>query len=206
MKALKLVVFGIALFFAGATHAQVSIHVNIGTPPQWAPVGYEGSRYYYLPDLEAYYDVETSMFIYFERNSWVHRTYLPLRYRNYDLYNCYKVGLGNYRGETPYYNHREYRTKYANGRNRSYQRTIGERPGREYYRDRNDRERNQVNRGRYNRIEGNDRPGDARYDRHGNERNQRFDRGHDNGNNRNNDKRDNRHNNGNDNRKKDHDN
>jgi len=182
MKALKLVVFGIALFFAVAAHSQVSVHFNVGVRPQWAPVGYEDSRYYYLPDVESYYDVDNSMFIYYEGNSWVHRSYLPNRYRNYDLYHGYKVGMGNYRGDTPYYNHREYRTRYANGRNRSIQRTIGERPGREYYRDRNDHERNQVNRGRYNRIEGNDRRGDAGYDRRGNDRNQKMERGRGNGN------------------------
>ena len=173
MKVLKLVVLGIILFFAGSASAQVSVRFNVGLQPQWAPVGYEDSRYYYLPDVESYYDVENSMFIYYEGNSWVHRSYLPNRYRNYDLYNGYKVGMGNYRGNTPYYNHREYRDRYSNGRNRSVQRTIGQRPGREYYRDRNDRERNQVNRGRYNRISGNDRRGDASYDRRGYERNDR---------------------------------
>jgi len=177
MKALKLVALGIILFFAGAAQAQVSVRFNIGSQPQWAPAGYEDSRYYYLPDVEAYYDVDNSMFIYYEGNSWIHRSYLPSRYRNYDLYGGYKVGMGKYRGNTPYYNHREYRSRYAHGRNRSVQRTIGQRPGRAYYRDRNDRERNQVNRGRYNRINGNDRRGDASYDRHGSERNQRYDNG-----------------------------
>ncbi len=173
MKALKLVALGIVLFFAGAASAQVSVRFNVGLQPQWAPAGYEDSRYYYLPDVESYYDVENSMFIYYEGNSWVHRSYLPNRYRNYDLYNGYKVGMGDYRGNTPYYNHREYRERYANGRNRFAQRTIGQRPGREYYRESNDRERNQVNRGRYNRISGNDRRGDASYDRRGYERNDR---------------------------------
>jgi len=182
MKVLKLVVLGIILFFAGSASAQVSVRFNVGLQPQWAPVGYEDSRYYYLPDVESYYDVENSMFIYYEGNSWVHRSYLPNRYRNYDLYNGYKVGMGNYRGNTPYYNHREYRNRYSNGRNRSVQRTIGQRPGREYYRGSNDRERNQVNRGRYNRISGNDRRGDASYDRRGTERNQRSVRSRINGN------------------------
>jgi len=182
MKALKLVTLGIVLFFAGSVSAQVSVRFNVGVQPQWAPVGYEDSRYYYLPDVESYYDVENSMFIYYEGNSWVHRSYLPNRYRNYDLYNGYKVGMGNYRGNTPYYNHREYRDRYSNGRNRSAQRTIGQRPGRENIRGRNDRESNQVNRGRYNRIGGNDRRGDASYDRRGAERNQRSVKSRSNGN------------------------
>ncbi len=211
MKALKLVALGIVLFLAGAVQAQVSVRFNIGLQPQWAPVGYENTRYYYLPDVESYYDVENSMFIYYERNSWVHRSYLPGRYRNYDLYGGYKVGMRDYRGNMPYYKHREYRDRYAHGRNRTIQRTIGYRPGREYYSDRNDREKNQVNRGRYNRIDGNDRSGDNRYDRSGYERNQRFERDRDNGrdnrnNDRNNGKGDNRHDNGNKYKKKDRDN
>ena len=174
MKALKLVAFGIVLFCASAVQAQVSVRFNLGVQPEWAPVGYEDSRYYYLPDVEAYYDVQNSMFIYYEGNSWIHRSYLPSRYRNYDLYHGYKVGMGNYRGNTPYYNHREYRARYANGHNRSVQRTIGQRPGgRESYRGRADRQSNQVNRGRSVRIQPNDRRGDASYDRRGNQRSER---------------------------------
>ncbi|HZK92623.1 MAG TPA: hypothetical protein VFC67_00345 [Prolixibacteraceae bacterium] len=190
MKAFKLVALGIVLFFAGATQAQVSVHFNIGSQPQWAPVGYENSRYYYLPDVEAYYDVRNSMFIYYEGNSWIHRSYLPNRYRNYDLYNGYKVAMRDYRGNTPYYNHREYRAKYANGRNRFVQRTIGERPGRTFFRDKSDRERNQANRGRYNRIKGNDKAGDASYDKRGYERNQKNNNGRKNGNSKVNKRRD----------------
>ena len=197
MKTLKLVVLGIVLFFASATQAQVSVRFNIGSQPAWAPVGYEDSRFYYLPDVEAYYDVNNSMFIYYEGNSWIHRSYLPNRYRNYDLYSGYKVEMRGYHGKTPYYNHREYKAKYANGKNRFVQRTIGERPGSSYYRDKSDRERNQANRGRYNQIKGNDKAGDASYDKRGNERNQKNDKGRSNGNK----KEDKRNDKGNNNRK-----
>ena len=190
MKTLKLIALGIVLLFAGATQAQVSVRFNIGSQPAWAPLGYEDSRFYYLPDVEGYYDVRNSMFIYYEGNSWIHRSYLPNRYRNYDLYKGYKVEMRGYRGNTPYYNHREYREKYANGRNRFVQRTIGERPGKAYYRDKSDRERNQANRGRYNRIKGNDKAGDARYDKRGYERNQKNDKGRSNENNKGNNRRD----------------
>ena len=68
MKTLKLFVFGIMLLFAGSTQGQLSINVHIGTPPAWGPAGYNNVRYYYLPDVEAYYDVPSSMFIYFSGN------------------------------------------------------------------------------------------------------------------------------------------
>ena len=170
MQFLKLVVLGMVLFFASAAQSQVSVRLNIGTPPQWGPAGYSDVRYYYLPDVEAYYDVQTSMFIYFEGRSWVHRSYLPSRYKNYDLYGGYKVVMKDYHGNAPYYNHREYRTKYVKGYRGQSQRTIGERPKRGNENQRSYRASNQVNRGRGSVIDKNDRRGDNSYNRRGDEK------------------------------------
>ena len=128
MKILKLFFIGVNLFLANSLQAQVSVNVNIGTPPPWGPAGYTEVRYYYLPDVEAYYDVQTSMFIYFGGGVWVHRTYLPTQYRSYDLYSGYKVVMTDYRGETPYNNFADYKTRYAKGYHGAAQKTIGERP------------------------------------------------------------------------------
>jgi len=130
MKTLKLLAIGIIVFFAGSVHAQVSVSLNVGSPPMWGPVGYTDVQYYYLPDVQAYYDVNSSMFIYYSGNSWVHRSYLPSRYRNYDLYGGYKVVLNDYHGNSPYTHFREHRMKYKRGYHGDMQRTIGERPGR----------------------------------------------------------------------------
>jgi len=130
MKTLKLILFGTALFIAGALQAQVSVNVHLGRAPQWGPVGHSEARYYYLPDVEAYYDIQTSRFIYYDGRTWVHRTYLPARYRNYDLYSGYKVVMTDYRGNTPYLHHKDYKMKYAKGYRGQAQRNIGERPGR----------------------------------------------------------------------------
>ena len=129
MKALKLIVFGIVLFCASPVLAQISINLNIGSPPKWGPVGYTDVQYYYLPDVEAYYDVPSSMFIYYERGAWVHRAYLPGRYRNYDLYSGYKVVMNDYRGNAPYTHFKEYKMKYAKGYRGKEQKNIGEKPG-----------------------------------------------------------------------------
>ena len=170
MKFLKLFVFGLVLFFASATLAQVSVRINIGTPPLWGPAGYSNVRYYYLPDVEAYYDVQTSMFIYFEGRSWVRRSYLPSRYKNYDLYDGYKVVMKDYHGNAPYYKHREYRTHYPKRFRGPSQRTIGERPRRGDENQRSYRQSNQVNRGRSSMIDKNDRRGDSNYNRRGDEK------------------------------------
>jgi hypothetical protein len=128
MKPLKLVVVGLLFFYATATQAQISVNVHIGTPPMWGPSEYSDVRYYYLPDVEAYYDVPSSMFIYFNGVTWIHRSYLPSRYRNYDLYHGYKVVMTDYHGNTPYSNFHEYKAKYAKGYHGQPQKTYGERP------------------------------------------------------------------------------
>ena len=166
MKLLKLVFLSVIMLFAFNTvKAQIQVRFNIGVQPQWAPVEYQ-TDYYYLPDVEAYYDVPNSMFIYYEGNSWIHRSYLPVRYRNYDLYHGYKVSMREYHGNTPYYNHQVYRDRYSNGKNRIVQRSMGQRPS-------NYRDNNQVNRNRGGQINRNDRQGDRNYNRQGIQRNQR---------------------------------
>jgi hypothetical protein len=128
MKTLKLFLFGTALFLAVATQAQVSVNVNLGSPPMWGPAGYNEVQYYYLPDVEAYYDVPSANFIYLERGKWVHHKYLPSRYRNYDLYNGYKVVMTDYHGNSPYIHYKEYKYKYAKGYHGPAQKNIGARP------------------------------------------------------------------------------
>ena len=131
MKTLKLLAIGIIVFFAGSVHAQVSVSLNVGSPPMWGPVGYTDVQYYYLPDVEAYYDVQTSMFIYVDGGVWVRRGHLPERYRDYDLYGGYKVVMNDYRGNSPYEHFNDHRSRYGRGYHRDGQRTIGERPRRE---------------------------------------------------------------------------
>ncbi|MBA3898724.1 MAG: hypothetical protein H0X62_00705 [Bacteroidetes bacterium] len=127
MNIIKLSIIGIVLLLSGALRAQVQ--VNVGTPPQWGPAGYSGVRYYYLPDVEAYYDVHSSMFIYPSSGKWVRNAHLPKRYRSYDLYSGYKVVMSDYNGKTPYANHKSYKVKYHKGYKGGAQSTIGSKPG-----------------------------------------------------------------------------
>jgi len=128
MKFSKILIASILIFIATTAQAQVTVNVNIGSPPPWGPAGYSQIRYYYLPDVQAYYDVQTSMFIYFGSGVWLHRTYLPTRYRNYDLYGGYKVVMSDYRGNTPYIHYKEHKAKYGRGYHGPAQKTIGNRP------------------------------------------------------------------------------
>jgi hypothetical protein len=97
--------------------AQVTVGVglNIGSQPDWGPVGYNNAAYYYMPDIGAYYDVNAHMYIYNENNVWVHRGYLPPRYRNYNLYGGYKAVIND---RDPWMHDNDYRARYAAYRGR----------------------------------------------------------------------------------------
>jgi hypothetical protein len=109
-------------------NAQVSVNVNIGTQPNWGPQGNDDSRYYYLPDIDTYYDVNQSQFIYDNNGTWVRQNRLPSKYRQYDLYSGYKVVLNDYRGNTPYTYHTKHRTNYPKGYHGSPQKNRGNKP------------------------------------------------------------------------------
>lgn len=128
MKTLKLVALGIMMLFtSNSMTAQVSINVNLGLQPSWGPVGYESVDYYYLPDVQSYYDIRATQFIYLSRGQWVRSRYLPTQYRNYDLNHGYKVVLNNYHGSRPYSNYKYDKVKYHKGYKGAPQRSIGHR-------------------------------------------------------------------------------
>lgn len=90
--------------------AQVSVNINIGAQPQWGPRGYDYVDYYYLPEIQSYYNVPTRQFIYLDGNRWVHRKYLPAKYRNYNLYQGRKIVINQ---RTPYLQHRVHYANYS---------------------------------------------------------------------------------------------
>jgi hypothetical protein len=59
--------------------------------PQWAPPVYSGIRYYYLPDIECYYDIYTREFIFLNHAQWFYSPTLPYMYPGFDLNNCFVI-------------------------------------------------------------------------------------------------------------------
>ena len=105
----------LSMFSSKNADAQLRVNINIGSQPDWGPVGYDHVDYYYLPEIEAYYDVPSRQYIYFENNRWLRRAYLPVRYRNYDMYNSYKVVINE---RAPWERNNVYRTRYNGYGNR----------------------------------------------------------------------------------------
>lgn len=120
-------VMGILPFRAAA---QISLNINIGSQPLWGPVGYDHVEYYYLPDIESYYYVPKQQFVYQDRGKWIFSRNLPSRYRNYDLYNGYKVVVNS---RNPYLNFNNDRRQYARYKNVRTQQVIRNSNDKRYY-------------------------------------------------------------------------
>jgi len=117
------------LLLTTTMQAQVKVPDIVNSPPGWGPVGNPQVRYYYLPDVLAFYDVNSSMFIYSDGKTWIHKEVLPARFKNYDLYSGYKVIMKSYQGNTPYTHFSEFKRRYAKGYNGEVQKTICLKPG-----------------------------------------------------------------------------
>lgn len=98
--------------FSQSANSQVNfrVQVNVGAQPEWGPAGYDAPAYYYMPDIEAYYDVPRGLFVYLSNGRWTFSAALPARYAGYDLYRGYKVVINR---PNAYYYFNEDRMRYG---------------------------------------------------------------------------------------------
>jgi len=73
-------------------------------------VGNDHVDYYYLPEVDCYYDVAKSKFIYSDGRKWITAKSLPPIYQNIDLNKTYKVVVNE---PKPYQNHDQHKQQYA---------------------------------------------------------------------------------------------
>jgi len=144
----------ISALFLGAfcfkADAQLSVQLNIGRQPVWGPTGYDYVNYYYLPDLDVYYDVNRGLFVYYQYGRWNFAPSLPGRYGRYDLYNSYKVVIND---RNPWLRNSYYHSHYYAYRGRR-QEIIRDSRDERYYRgrERHDDDRRVMQRGDDRRV------------------------------------------------------
>lgn len=92
-KLLLSMTFLTALVFQQPTEAQVRVNLNLnmGPRPAWGIQGNYAGDYYYLPEIDCFYDIPRRQFVYYDGYGWINAYKLPNRYRGYDLYRGYKV-------------------------------------------------------------------------------------------------------------------
>jgi hypothetical protein len=129
---------GCFAFHQANAQLRVSFKINIATQPVWGPVGYDHVEYYYMPDIDAYYYVPTSQYIYLQRGRWIFAASLPSRF-HYDINTGYKVVVND---RTPYRHPEIYRTKYASYKGRHDQEIIRNSRDSRYFENKNHPEHN----------------------------------------------------------------
>jgi hypothetical protein len=65
--------------------------------------------YYYLPDVDAYYDVNNQCYFYFDGDNWISAAYLPGEYRSYDWRSARRFEV---RAARPYMHDDFYRSRF----------------------------------------------------------------------------------------------
>lgn len=125
MKTLRCLTLGLLLSLTTVSFAQVSVSVNINAPaPAWIAAPVPTAEFYYLPDIQVYYDRPAAQFIYLHQGSWIRSRSLPVAYRGYDLHRGRTVCLTDYHGRTPYSYYRTHRARYAAPRYHAPVRTV----------------------------------------------------------------------------------
>ena len=61
-----------------------------------------GVRYYYYPNLDAYFDSRSNLYIFEQDGQWIKSKELTSGYRGYSLFNGVRVAITDYNGDTPY--------------------------------------------------------------------------------------------------------
>lgn len=171
MKSLKITLAAFIIMFTLQSNAQFSINLSLGSRAQYQNHyqnqyrNNDDMNYYYLPEIEAYYEVNSATFIYNSPRGWIRSSNLPEYCRDYDVNRGYKVAI-NYRGNSPYANFYSDRQKYYRNDNRNYRE--------EYNRGRNGRRNDYVEVSNQNRYNNNDNNRDYyRRENNGNERENR---------------------------------
>jgi|GEM_PF-6195650 len=98
---LSLAIATISLASDKKADAQVSVQLNIGgvfsaainsAPIMAAPIADAGD-YYYYDDINCYYDVANSQYIYPYEGGWYYSNTIPVMYRNYDFRNARRIAM-----------------------------------------------------------------------------------------------------------------
>jgi hypothetical protein len=118
MKTLQKLITGALLITGFFATAQVSVNVNVGIPVWGVPVTTE--RYYYIPDIETYYDIPSREYIYLHDGVWVRSASVPVVYRHYDFHRGRKIIINDYHGNAPYAYYNVHRVKYVPAPHRVY--------------------------------------------------------------------------------------
>lgn len=120
MKKFQLILMTTILLFVLKTTAQISVNINLGSRPVYHPQTYyyeDNVDYYFLPEIEAYFDNRNGFYIYYSSNRWMRSQYLPQNCGDFNINRCQKIAI-LYHGNAPYGDFVNHRRQYCNNNQR----------------------------------------------------------------------------------------
>lgn len=111
MKARVRLLHVILFLFVNSSFAQVkleTVYVSAKKITKHIPA----IRYYYYPNLQAYYDTCTERYLYIKEGEWITSEFLPANYRGYCSYNNYYVAINGFTEDKPQSMINEHKEKY----------------------------------------------------------------------------------------------
>jgi hypothetical protein len=109
MKKLSYILLGVLCALSNPAKSQVIMDTNaVSTLTETITEEFTVTRYYFYPNLDAYYDRKISKFIYKVNGEWIQKETIPNNYRGYSLFNNYKVELNDYLGDEPFVHIKEH--------------------------------------------------------------------------------------------------
>lgn len=112
------------------TQAQVNVNINIGQQPLWGPVGHDYAQFYYIPQMNVYYDVINALFYFQQGRRWINARVLPPRFGHFDLYNMHKIVMNQH---NPFRHNHRHIQQYRNYHNMQRQIAIRDARDNRYY-------------------------------------------------------------------------
>lgn len=88
------------IILAHVTHAQIDPQ-KTGGAPLVDPHTNCQLRYYYFPNIEAYFDTQKRIYYFKQDGQWVTAEEIPDGYRGYSIYNKVNVFINDYDDEDP---------------------------------------------------------------------------------------------------------
>ena len=115
MKNFTKLILGLLVFSFNISLAQVELEaVNVQSNKNEAAEtsSFVEVRYYYYPNLQAYFDTKVAMYLFKEDGEWVESEKISPTLMGYSLKNGQYVMLEGYTGEEPYELLEEHKAKY----------------------------------------------------------------------------------------------
>lgn len=104
MKKIHYLILAMFISITSFTSAQNSVNPDLSFEAQ--SIIDEGAihniRYYYYPNLQAYFDTDTGTYLYIANNQWIEGKEIPKGLRGYSLLNKQRVAITDYSGDEPY--------------------------------------------------------------------------------------------------------